>query len=565
MPIDFLPGQAWPPQDHETVVSNRLYNEYEAWYSSDPEKLWRYYSSQPAAASPYPVYRPSQFQPGLIGFLARFFWGRPLTPGQSTTHSHIPAASDLSALSRSLLWAEPPAFTVPDQDRRHVASDGAVVNANPAQGRLDDIIDMGGWFATFSEASEISSAFGGAYIRSQANVGYTDVPTGKVITPDFAVPDWGPGDQLLAVTFWRIVHTGAETYSSSGPTWRHLERHEMSTGAASSTGKPICVVYHALYRGSADKLGKPVALEEGDAECRRLGRIVGPFGEIVIGTTKLDVSYWPNLRPHRMIKGSPLGRSDYQGLTGKFDELDETISSLMRDIRLGKGRLIVPTGYLRNLGVGRGATFDPEQEIFTTVSTESPDKPLQLSAEQFDIRVDQHLKAADALWAVICRGAGLSADAFGEYQGDGPAMTATETNAKKGRTAGTRGDKISYANPALRQTAFVLLELDALYYGSGILPSPVRLEWPDAVAPDPMKIAQTLQFLEAAKAISTRQKVIMLHPDWPDEDVDEEVALIAEESAPAPVEDPGTFTGVDPNALPMNDPNAPAPAPDNAG
>jgi hypothetical protein len=85
------------------------------------------------------------------------------------------------------------------------------------------------------------------------------------------------------------------------------------------------------------------------------------------------------------------------------------------------------------------------------------------------------------------------------------------------------------------------------------------LEWPDAVAPDPLKIAQTLQFLEAAKAISTQQsKVEMLHPDWTDEDIDEEVELINEENAPPPaLEDPGTFGQAAQPGAP-GDPAAPA-------
>lgn len=557
MPIDYPAGQPWPPQDYENTRSLRLYNEYAAWFSNDVEALWSFYSNQPASMVPYPVYRPSQFQPGLIGFLSRFFWGRPLTPGQSTTHSHAPVASDLSSLSRSLLWAEPPAFTVPDQDSRHVASDGAVVNENPAQKRLGVILQDGGWYATLAEAAEIASSYGGSYVRAQANVGYTDQPTGTVITPDHAVPFWGPGDQLWAVTFWR--HTNPSIYSSStsGPILRHLERHEMTAGP-----RPVCVVFHALYSGSADKLGKVVPLQEGDDECKRLAGLVGPNGEIVIGTSKLDVSYYPNLRPHRVIKGTPLGRSDYQGLTGKFDEFDEVWSALMRDVRNGKGRLVVPKEYLRSLGPGKGATFDPEQEIFTGVSVDGPDKPLQIQSTQFAIRVQEHIGVAEGLWKIICRGAGLAADAFGEEQGDGPAMTATQANAKKGRTAGTRGDKILYATPGLRQTALVILELDAMYYKSGIQVSPVTLEWPDAVAPDPLKIAQTLQFLEAAKAISTPEKVRMLHPDWSQEDIDEEVQLIQDESAPAPVEDPGTFTGLDAGA--SGDPVVPAqpPAPD---
>jgi hypothetical protein len=560
VPIAYGPGQAWPPLDYETNTGLRLYHEYEAWYTGDAEKLWRFYSNQPAAATPYPVYRPSQFQPGLIGFLARFFWGRPLTPGQSTTHSHVPAPADVSALSRSLLWAEPPGFAVPDQDRRSVAADGAVLNANPAQERLEDILDQGGWYATLSEASEIASAYGGAYVRAQANVGYTDVPTGKVITPDFAVPMWGPDDSLMAVTFWRYVHVGQDT-PSSGPIMRHLERHEMTRGP-----RPVCIVYHALFRGSADKLGSVVALEEGDAECQRLALMVGPDGDIPIGTSRLDVQYFPNLRPHRLIKGTPLGRSDYQGLTGKFDEIDEIWSSLLRDFRLGKGRLVVPSAYLRSLGPGRGATFDPEQEIFQAVTVEGPDKPLQISAEQFAIRVTEHLAAANALWNTIVRSAGLAADAFGEEQDQGPAQTATQINAKSSRTAATRGDKISYFTPPLRKLCFVLLELDAMYYASGITASPVSIEWPDAVAPDPESVARTLQFLEAAKAISTRQKVTMLHPDWSAEDIDEETELIRNENAPpAPLEDPGSFTGDGGEPDAPAEPPSPVNEPDDAG
>lgn len=553
MPISYPPGTAWPPQDYETERARKLYDEYEAWYSGDPAKLWSYYSNQPAAATPYPVYRPSQFQPGLIGFLARFFWGRPLTPGQSTTHSHVPAASDISALSRSLLWTEPPAFTVPDQDRTSVAADGVVLNSNPAQVLLDKLLEDGGWYAIFSEAAEVSSAYGGAYIRAQANVALTVAPTGDVITPDHAVPQWGPGRTLLAVTFWRHVHTNVD-YTSSGPIMRHLERHEMISGR--------CVVTHGLYLGSADKLGKLVSLQDGDDECQRLAKLVGPDGSIYVGTDMLDVEYFPNLLPHRIIKGTPLGRSDYQGICGKFDELDETASSLMRDVRNGKGRLVVPNGYLRSLGAGKGATFDPEQEIFTGVSMENPEQPLQIQITQFAIRVDDHIKTMENIWRTITRGAGLSADAFGEQETDGPAMTATQVNAKTTRTAATRGDKILYASGPIRRMCMVLLELAQLYYGSNVPVSPVKLEWPDAAAPDPMKIAQTLQFLEAAKAISTREKVTMLHPDWNDADVDEEVELIKEENAPPPpLQDPGTFTGVEPATGQPGD-NPPGPASD---
>jgi hypothetical protein len=36
----------------------------------------------------------------------------------------------------------------------------------------------------------------------------------------------------------------------------------------------------------------------------------------------------------------------------------------MRDIRLGKARLIVPHRYLDNIGRGKGAVFEPEREVY---------------------------------------------------------------------------------------------------------------------------------------------------------------------------------------------------------
>jgi hypothetical protein len=39
---------------------------------------------------------------------------------------------------------------------------------------------------------------------------------------------------------------------------------------------------------------------------------------------------------------APLGRSDFSGLEISLDTLDEAHASWMRDIRLGKARLIVP-------------------------------------------------------------------------------------------------------------------------------------------------------------------------------------------------------------------------------
>jgi hypothetical protein len=51
-------------------------------------------------------------------------------------------------------------------------------------------------------------------------------------------------------------------------------------------------------------------------------------------------------------------------------------------------------------------------------------------------------------------------------------------------------------------------------------------------------LATTLQLLSAAKAASTKVMVEMLHPDWEEEQIDAEVALIQSETAPPALPDP---------------------------
>src|SRR5205085_1548181 len=85
------------------------------------------------------------------------------------------------------------------------------------------------------------------------------------------------------------------------------------------------------------------------------------------GIDKLTASYVPNMRPNRRYRGLDLGRSDYQGVEDLLDALDETWTSWMRDLRLGRGRLVVPEAYLQSLGRGQGADFDADREVYAAL------------------------------------------------------------------------------------------------------------------------------------------------------------------------------------------------------
>src|SRR5690606_13784072 len=135
---------------------------------------------------------------------------------------------------------------------------------------------------------------------------------------DAAVPEWR-WKRLAAVTFWSILEQDGQRVV------RHLERHERGR------------IVHQLYEGSADDLGRPIPLSEHPAT-EWAADVVNADSAIETGTQRLTAAYVPNVRPSRAWRGvpqlAPLGRSDFDGIEGLLDALDETYTSWMRDVRL---------------------------------------------------------------------------------------------------------------------------------------------------------------------------------------------------------------------------------------
>ncbi len=504
MPIDYAPDTSWPPP--EVAAAQPFYREWLAWYSGDPDALHNVYAGFSRGA-PVPHVRPAQLGGGAAGWIARKWWGNPVY-GTAARRMHVPAASDIATISSDLLFSEPPAFTLTQP-----------ANQDP----FEDLVEASQLLSTLSEAAEKSSAAGGVYLRASVNRTIAPVPIVEALFPDNAIPDFY-GPFLRSVTFWRVVGM------IDGGKARHLEHHFMDP-----TGRRGCLVEHALFVGSDTTLGRRAPLAEGDDECQRLATLVDSSSTIAVGTTVLDVVYVPNVRPHRMLRGTMLGRSDFAGAEDSMDALDQTMTSWMRDIRLGAGRIFVPREYLRRPGAaGEGPSWDPEREIFQAVNAQTPsDGTLSLTPSQFEIRVNEHRETIAAHWRTITSCAGL--DTSDHDTDNGPTMTATQVNDRGSRRRATRKKKTGYWTPNLQQLLICMQEL------AGMTASPVEVEWPDSAAPDIQTMAQTLQLLEAAMAVSTQTKVEMLHPDWKETDVAAEVERIDAKSAPP--EDPGSFGG----------------------
>jgi A118 family predicted phage portal protein len=252
------------------------------------------------------------------------------------------------------------------------------------------------------------------------------------------------------------------------------------------------------------------------------------------------------MKPNRVWRNNPhavhLGRSDFAGVEPLMDALDLTQSSWIRDVDLGKSRIVVPRYYLQSNGPGQGASIDLDQEVYEGINAQpSEGGGTEIHQVQFKIRVEEHSATIKDLKTTIVGAAGYSAQTFG-LDTEGGAATATEVNAKHRRSLITRDRKTRYWRPELADITEVLLQVDVAQFGTKIVPQRPIVQFADAVSVDPLARAQELQALHAAEAISTEEKVRTRRPDWDDTAVAEEVEKILREFGKL-VEDPDTFTG----------------------
>ncbi len=270
----------------------------------------------------------------------------------------------------------------------------------------------------------------------------------------------------------------------------------------------------------------------------------------------------PNAGPQRTWRTMPglkyLGRSDYCGNEQWFDALDDVWTSWLRDLRLARSRIMVPEYMLTSLGPGKGAMWDADQEVFTALNALPTQQGVGITASQFAIRHEEHKATADAIVETALRHAGLSSQTLGE-EGD-VAVTATEVQARERQSFVTRGNRIQTWRPAIADAIELLLELEYARRADlkGDHPEPVRpnVEFGDSVSEAPETTARTLQLLSAAGAVSVDTMVRMVHPDWDDPQVQEEVDRIKGDAPPV-VEVGGALGALAGNDLPADEDGPP--------
>lgn len=504
------PNMPWPPRHPE--VSKAL-AEWDAWYTGSGSALDEVYSSARQ--------RPSLVNDGILGLGRTLLWGRTPNLLERDTRLHLPLAADICSASSDLLFGEELGIDWGE-------GVGEAVTA------MDQVLDENSWQALLTEAGELSAALGGVYLRAGWDMDVADTPLASIVYADAALPTFSYG-HLQSVAFWEIVEQHDSTVV------RHVETHEKG------------LIRHQVFVGTKDRLGNPANLLD-YAATAGLADALTADDYILTGVDRLTAVYVPNMRPAALWRKIPearyLGRSDFgsRGVTGFFDAADEAWTSWMRDIRHGKSRIFAARSALQGLGAGNGAIFDEDREIYEMLNiaaSEDPSIDKAISAQQFPIRTAEHEATIAAAVLAAVQGCGYSGSTFG--LDNETAKTATEVGAVRQRTRDTREKKTRYWTPALERFLGVLGDLNAVVFRGPTAGLEPRVSFPAFTTPGPLELAQTAAAMKAASAASTRTLVQLIHPDWDEQQVAEEVALILDETAPAPVmiSDPFASTGDD--------------------
>ncbi|QKN87646.1 portal protein [Streptomyces phage Cumberbatch] len=488
-------GSPWPPP--QMAAAYREMARDAMWYEGDPERL--------ARAADQREHTPRRAdQDSRTGRRTR--WGRQPAdyPRKRERRLHVPLPGDIATTAADLLFADMPAITTPDEATTTY---------------LAEAIDTAHMHSLLLGAAEQASAMSGIFLRLTWDRDVVpDGPIPTTVQPDNAVPEYAFGI-MTAVTFWRELDGDTQTV------YRHLERHEPGR------------IVHALYEGTPDNLGRAVPLTE-HADTAALVDSLGEDGvSVETGIRMLTAVYVPNMTPNRVHRSSPMGRSDYSApIHDQFAALDDTWSSWMRDIRLARARLVVPDGYLTNLGPGAGAAFDDDREVYSSLNM-PPTEGQGITLSQFAIRVEEHQRTAEAITRKAVESAGYSAQSFG-LEGGGEAITATEVDSRDARSMVTTKKKSGHWRSGLSDFLLAYQLLAVAQFGARIVPARPTVEFRLDAAESEQSKATTLDLLARAGAISTRTKVKYRSPDLADEAVDAEVAAILRETGAA-APDPG--------------------------
>ena len=187
--------------------------------------------------------------------------------------------------------------------------------------------------------------------------------------------------------------------------------------------------------------------------------------ETVIPVEESLFSYFRTPIANNLDDNSPLGMSLYGNALETLHALDVCYDSFVREFRLGKKRIIVPTRAVRTVvdpttqEVRR--YFDPGDETYEALASDDPND-LRITDNSVELRVEEHVSALNAFLSILCLQVGFSANTF-SFDQHGGIKTATEVVSENSKTYKTIKTVQNQLRPAIEHMVRNIIDVAVLY------------------------------------------------------------------------------------------------------
>jgi A118 family predicted phage portal protein len=292
---------------------------------------------------------------------------------------------------------------------------------------VQKVLQDNGFWKNFPDMLELDYAIGGSVLKtyledSKVKLDYVDgdlfIPVrwdNKRIYDGVFVSKTVKGKQFYTLFEWQYTETVSDP-EKEGITYDR-----------------ITIENHLYMSDNKEEVGIEVPLNT-----------LYPKLETFVYINNVSDSLFAYLRPsvaNNIDTDSPLGISVYANSLDTLKALDIAFDSFNREFILGRKRIIVPISAIKAIPdpehQGKMVKyFDAEDEVYQALKKDDADE-LKITDNTMTLRVDDHIKAINALLNILCFQVGLSAGtlSFDAAQG---LKTATEVISQNSKTYRTK-------------------------------------------------------------------------------------------------------------------------------
>lgn len=351
-----------------------------------------------------------------------------------------------------------------DQTQVNVSTNGRSkddTKPDPLQVFIDDVFKKNDFMRNMLEAVEKAAALGGEAMKVWRDV-KRDREGNEIEGTERIRIGWSMADQFIPTAWDDAQITDALFISrkaKGGYYYTRLEWHRWDG--------LTYTISNELYRSEIFRNGNKNEPQD------ILGMRV-PLAEIypllddettVDGVEESLFSYFRTPTANNIDDNSPLGISIYGNAMETLHALDICFDSFVREFRLGKKRIIVPTRMIKTVvdpETGKQRRyFDATDETYEALSTDDPDS-LKIQDNSVELRVEEHVAAINAFLNIFCLQVGLSFGTF-SFDAKGGLKTATEVISENSKTYKTVKNFQNMIRPAVESLVKNIIAVASLY------------------------------------------------------------------------------------------------------